>query len=218
VRIAKTETSIEEAEMAPVEDPQEIVVECPAITEKDKSQGTREPSLYERREMTKKLLRGRSCLFSLRVLNQYVRCALGGDGLHEHLLVVVKQKLHMEERHGKRLGRNVKRSYHDRFRRLWVEELRVLVDEAHGYVIGARDTGRCTMRGHKILRGIDVRGRHVFMTLHIQKSRITGLQTSRLLGVYTGAQFNRKSAFGRSREASHHRAISYRRNKHLLRR
>lgn len=135
----------------------------------------------------------------LRVLNQYMRCVLGKDGLESYLLETVKRR----QRHMSRQGSAIL------FERAWTEELRLLVVQARYFVDSAEQTEDVTRRGHLILRGLSLRGRFVYITLHEKQGVV--------VGIYSGTQWNRKRAFHTARAVSHQQAVQHRMKKALLR-
>ncbi len=134
----------------------------------------------------------------LRALNQYVRCVLGKDGLESHLLEMVKRR----QRRVSRLGSAIL------FERAWTEELRLLVVQARYFVDSAEQTEDITRRGYLILRGLSLRGRLVFITLHEKQGAV--------VGIYSGAQWNHRLSFSKSRLTSHRKARAYRLGKALI--
>ncbi len=134
----------------------------------------------------------------LRALNQYVRCVLGKDGLESHLLEMVKRRQRRKSREGVAIL----------FERAWTEELRLLVVQARYFVDSAEETEDITRRGHLILRGVSLRGRFVFITLHEKQGVV--------VGIYSGSQWNHRLSFNNSRLVSHRKAQAYRLGKALL--
>lgn len=141
----------------------------------------------------------------LRVLNQYVRCVLGRDGLESYLLGEVKRRQRSACRHVKmtRQGASIM------FERFWLDQLNLLVTKARTFVESAARTDDVTRRGYRILKGISLRGRPVFVTLHEQQHVVAG--------IYSGTQWNHKRAFHTARVASHQQALEHRKTKALLR-
>ncbi|MCK9360871.1 hypothetical protein M0Q28_01435 [Patescibacteria group bacterium] len=128
--------------------------------------------------------------FSLRVLNQYVRCVLGIESLAKYL---VRKAVNESKR--KRVS----------FRDAWHAELKLLVSQARAYTQAAQNTGLRTSQHYFILRAIGYRGKSVFITRHDLEDRV--------VAIYTGAQFNRKRAFETARVVSHQKATAFRRAK-----
>jgi hypothetical protein len=143
--------------------------------------------------------------FKLRVLNQYVRCVLGKDGLESYLLGAVKRKQHVTGRHIKMTRQGISIM----FERFWLDQLNLLVVQVRTFVKLAARTDDVTRRGYRILKGVGLRGRAVFVTLH-EEQRVVA-------GIYSGTQWNRKRAFHTARAVSHQQAVQHRRTKALLR-
>ncbi len=133
--------------------------------------------------------------FTLRVLNQYVRCVLGLAGLDEYLNRAARNRVRAADRERRHLPFPDARS----------QELKLLLAQARGFVGSSKETGDCTRNGFSIRRGIGYRGRLVFLTFHAQQNRV--------VGIYTGAQFNRQRVNESRNAEAHHLAKVYRLNK-----
>ncbi|MEI7512350.1 MAG: hypothetical protein WCK01_02720 [Candidatus Uhrbacteria bacterium] len=133
--------------------------------------------------------------FKLRVLNQFVRCVIGKDGLEEHLIESVKRRLRATSRQKAEMT----------FDRAWNEQLNLLVVQARAYIETAERTGDTTGRGYVILHGIGFRGRPVFITLHDLHNVV--------VGIYSGKQWNHKRSHRAERVESHYQARAFRKQK-----
>lgn len=130
--------------------------------------------------------------FTLRVLNQYVRSVLGLDGLDEYLNRAARNRVRAADRDRRHLAFPDARS----------QELRLLLAQARGFVSSSKETGEYTRNDFSIRRGIGYRGHFVFLTYHDRQNRI--------VGIYTGEQFNRKRKNETSNAEAHHLAKVFR--------
>ncbi len=170
-----------------------------------------EPSVEELRALMRQVLLFESGSVAPRVLNQFVRHALGcAEGLQDYLRQAAQARVREHDRRMKAWvrDRSEPRPFPLDFAGAWRNEFRRLIERVRAYVAEAGDTGERTRKGYFILRSADERGRPIFLTVHDQKNRV--------VGIYTGAQFNRKRANRRRRSESHRRAIDFRRSKARL--
>ncbi len=197
----------EEAE-SPREESKTDVHEIVPLVETKQVRKDSEPSKQEMKVLLSQSLAAYSGLLKLRVLNQFARTVLGADGLEDLLIQMTKNQLHRASRYLPRKGKPRKLSGPKTFERVWREQLAALVNHARRFVDEAKQTNQTTRRGYFILRGVSLKGRPVFITLHNRDNVV--------VGIYSGKQFNQKRANRSRRVESHQQAAAYRKSKARL--